>query len=393
MVSYRNYQLRTLARPDGYTGLDRLEATLPKRWYIDPSQYARELKHIWYRNWLYVCRADALPEPGSFKTYEIGDQNVLLVKDRHGEIRAFHNTCRHRGSRLVNQPEGRLGALALTCPYHAWVYKLDGRLFKTPNLMDDGGLDKSLYGLFPVALKNWRGFLFLCLAENPPPFEDMFNGAENLFANWPLEDLVVGHRATLSLACNWKLFWDNFNECLHCPGVHPSLSELVPIYGRGITGLKDDPKWKEKAEVQDPRYRGGIRTGAATWSMDGQLQGPVFPGLSDDERRIGALYMTLLPTGYWVCHPDYVRAVRIMPTGPTTTELHVEWLFAREALDMPGFDMSKIVDFVLSFLREDGGICEVNQLGLSALPFDEGVLLPPEYAVKDFQDWVRKQLR
>ena len=167
MVS-RDYQLRSLASPNGYTGLDRLEATLPKRWYIDPSQYARELKHIWYRNWLYVCRADALPEPGSFKTYEIGDQNVLLVKDRHGEIRAFHNTCRHRGSRIVNQPEGKLGALALTCPYHAWVYKLDGRLFKTPNLMDDGGLDKSLYGLFPVALKNWRGFLFLCLAEDPP---------------------------------------------------------------------------------------------------------------------------------------------------------------------------------------------------------------------------------
>ena len=83
--------------------------------------------------------------------------------------------------------------------------------------------------------------------------------------------------------------------------------------------------------------------------------------------------MTLLPTGYWVCHPDYVRVVRIEPVGPTHTKLHVEWLFARETLDAPGFDMSKIVDFVLEFLGEDGGICEVNQLGLSALPYEEGV--------------------
>jgi len=393
MVSYRTYELRMAARPDGYTGLDKLEATLPKRWYVDPSQYARELSQIWYRNWLYVCRADALAEPGSFRTYEIGDQNVLLVKDRHGEIRAFHNTCRHRGSRIVLEREGRLGALALTCPYHAWVYKLDGRLFKTPNLMDDAGLDKSLYGLFPVHLKNWRGFLFLCLAEAPPPFEAMFNGAEHVLANWPLEELAVGHREVLSIACNWKLFWENFNECLHCPGVHPGLSELVPIYGRGITGLRDDPDWQAKAEDKDPQIRGGIRTGAKSWSADGQMQGPGFPGLTDEERRIGALYVTLLPTGYWVGHVDYARVVRIVPVGPTATELHVEWLFSRETLDSPGFDKGKIVDFVLSFLREDGAICEVNQVGLSALPYDEGVLLPPEYAVKDFQDWVRQQLR
>ncbi len=387
-----SYRTRIAAHPDGYTGLDKAEATLPKRWYVDPGQYARELSRIWYRHWLYVCRADALPEPGSFKTYELGDQNILLVKDRHGEIRAFHNTCRHRGSRIVNEPEGRLGALALTCPYHAWVYKLDGRLFKTPNLLDDGGLDKAQYGLFPVPLKNWRGFLFLCLAENPPPFEEMFDGGDKTLANWPLEDLVVGHRATHRVACNWKLFWENFNECYHCPGVHPSLVKLMPIYGRGISGVQDDPKWKDNAQVQDPKFRGGVRSDAGTWSVDGHVQGPGFPNLSEYERKRGVVFMTLLPTGYWVGHPDYVRVVRIKPAGALATELQIEWLFARETLELPGFDLQKIVQFGLTVIQEDGHACEINQLGMNALPFDTGVLLPQEYSVKDFQDWVRKQL-
>jgi glycine betaine catabolism A len=166
----------------------------------------------------------------------------------------------------------------------------------------------------------------------------------------------------------------------------------MPIYGRGISGVQDDPKWKDNAEVQDPRYRGGVRADAGTWSVDGQVQGPGFPGLSDYERKRGVVFMTLLPTGYWVGHPDYVRVVRIKPAGPTETELQIEWLFAKETLELAGFDLKKIVDFGLMVIQEDGRACEINQRGMSALPFDEGVLLPQEYSVKDFQDWVRKQL-
>jgi len=387
-----SYRSRVAAHPDGYTGLDRPAASLPKRWYIDPGQHARELKHIWYRQWLYVGRADQLPGPGAFRTVEIGDQNVLLVKDRAGEIRAFHNTCRHRGSRIVLEPEGQLKALALTCPYHAWVYKLDGQLFRTPNVLDDGGVDKTQYGLFPVALKHWRGSLFLSLAESPPPFEAMFDGGEAALANWPLENLVVGRRETYTIASNWKIFWENFNECLHCPGVHPSLVKLVPIYGRGIMGAQDDPKWQEHRAEADPRYRGGVRADAGTWSADGQVQGPGFAGLSESERRRGMTFMQLLPTAYMVGHPDYVRIVRIRPLGPAQTELQAEWLFDPATLALPGFDLEKIVSFARRVIAEDGRVCEINQQGLAALPFEEGVLLPPEYSVKDFQEWVRKQL-
>jgi Rieske 2Fe-2S family protein len=170
------------------------------------------------------------------------------------------------------------------------------------------------------------------------------------------------------------------------------LSQLVPIFGRALLRERDDPNWRAHAEDQNPKFKGGLRAGAVTWSRDGNLTGTVFRGLSEQDRKTGQLYATSLPSAFIVGHIDYVRAVRVRPLGPEKTELRVEYLFAPEAMRDPRFDLSNVVDFADLVMTEDAEICEVNQRGLRALPHGGGVLMPEEYRVHSLQEWIRAQL-
>ena len=131
----------------GYRGLTELHQTLPAEYYLDAGHYQRELKAIWYRNWVYVCRAQILDEPRAFRTVGIGSQNVLVLRDENGELQAFHNTCRHRGSVLRSEPEGKLPTKSIICPYHSWSYSLQGELQRTPSKHCPAGFDKQMEDL------------------------------------------------------------------------------------------------------------------------------------------------------------------------------------------------------------------------------------------------------
>jgi glycine betaine catabolism A len=373
-----------------WDGLKRTESMLPSEQYYAPQCFERELQKIWHRQWVYLCRADALPEPLDYRTFQFGTQPLLLLRDEAGQLRGFFNTCRHRGSLLCSQPQGRLGAKSLTCPYHSWTYDLRGRLARIPRHGRDKLGDMSLY---PLALREWKGFLFASLhPQAPPPFETALDDGIDAMAHWPLPDLVVGHTQTWTLRCNWKVFWENYNECLHCPNVHPALSSLVPIYGRGIMRERDDPHWREHESSTDPRFKGGLRAGAESWSSDGRAGPHRFQGLTAEERRAGYHFVTALPSLYLVGHVDYVRAVRLWPAGPELTELQAEWLFAREALADPAFDRRNSIDFVTRVMSEDGAACELAQRGLHAAPHRAGVLLPEEYELHRFHEWLRGEL-
>jgi glycine betaine catabolism A len=375
-----------------FNGLKQPEPTLDSSWYIDPAHYQRELAAIWRRNWIYLCRADSLPAAPSFRTFAIGDQPILVVRDKEDRFRAFYNTCRHRGSTLCAAASGRLPAGSITCPYHAWSYRLDGTLAKIPSLRPPDYLDPKKLSLYPIALKNWRGFIYVNLGDPARGLAENFNSGRDSFGNWPLEELVVGRTLTKRLECNWKVFWENYNECLHCPGVHPALSSLVPIYRRGIMEPRDDPDWQSHKGSDDPSFAGGLRRGAATWSLDGQLVGKGFAKLTAEERRLGYQYMTSLPSHYMVLHTDHVRSTRLLPLGPEQMELEIEWLFPKETLADPTVDISRSCDFSAQVMSEDGAVCELTQRGLHAAPHLRGNLLPEDYDVFRFQQWVRGQL-
>ncbi len=379
------------ARP-GYNGLLAPEPTLPSRDYFAAEAFERDLKAIWHRNWVHVCRASELAEPLSFRTFRLGTQDVLIVRDETGVLRAFHNTCRHRGSQLCQAEKGRLKARLITCPYHAWSYSLRGDLVRAPSKALPDGFNKADYPLYDVALAEWRGFVFVNLdPDTATTPASSFDPASGDLSNWPLEDLVAGHRFTKLMKCNWKIFWENFNECLHCPGVHKHLSQLVPIYGRGLMARHDDPDWERHADNDAPEFSGGLKAGAETWSQDGRAHGPKFPGLSAAEQAAGQTYATHLPSMFVVGHVDYVRTVSLRPIGPEETELTAEWLFTPQALASESLELDNIVSFGKQVLEEDAAVCELNQRGLHSARHEAGVLMPEEYDIKRFHDWVRAE--
>jgi Rieske 2Fe-2S family protein len=149
-----------------FSGLRQLEYSLPSNWYYDPAQHALELQRIWYRHWIYLCRADSVATPGCFRTFTIGTQPVLIVRDDAGALRAFYNTCRHRGSMLCTEPAGHLPARAITCPYHAWSYRLSGELARIPSAGRAHHVPMHDTALYPIALRQWQGFVYVSLGES-----------------------------------------------------------------------------------------------------------------------------------------------------------------------------------------------------------------------------------
>jgi glycine betaine catabolism A len=376
----------------GYNGLTEHTPGLPADAYFDPRQYERELQRIWYRNWVYVGRSSDVARARAFRTFELGDQRILLVRDDRGVLQGFHNTCRHRGAALCRESDGLMRTGTIICPYHAWVYNLQGDLLRTSSKIHAGGFDVADYPLYKISVKEWNGFIFVALTEQPPAFEKIFDLPLDRLDAWPLEELVVGHTLLKTIESNWKIFWENYNECLHCPGVHPQLSQLVPIYGRGLLEERDDPDWRAHADDDDPKFKGGLRSGAASWSLDGKATGVPFAGLSEADRKAGHIYMTALPSVFLVGHIDYVRVVRLLPLAPERTELRVEYLFSPQTLADPNFDMRNIVDFTNLVMTEDAQVCELNQRGLRAGPHARGVVMPEEYVIRQFHEWLRAEL-
>lgn len=385
---------QTFDRNTDYRSLKNVEPSLPGSWYYDPAILEKEMARIFKREWLYVCHASALAKPLSYRTLQIGDQPIFILRDSDGSLQAYYNTCRHRGSILLQEESGQLKSKAIICPYHQWCYHSgDGRLIKTSSFADPAGFEKSDYGLYAISVREWRG----CIMVNLDPdavwdVEEIFFRSSGEVANYPLEDMVVGHVWRKEMGCNWKAFWENFNECLHCPNVHPELVDLVPLYGRRIVDRRDVPGWQDHEGDNDPKYRGGLRNNAETWSMDGSAQGHVISTLTDSDRDRGQIYTVSLPSMFIGAYSDHIRIVRLMPTGPEKTELVAEWLFTPETLNADDYDIGNVVDFAKIVMDQDLTACELNQRGLHSAPFEQGVLMPEEYYLKGFQDWVRQSM-
>jgi Rieske 2Fe-2S family protein len=366
--------------------LDHCPQSLPAKWFYDPEHYGLELRKIHARNWINAGRENDLA-PMTMKRLTVAGENLFLVKNHEGGIACFHNTCRHRGSELCNAEETRLKSKLITCPYHEWAYDLGGRLVRIPYATPTEDFRKEDHGLLKVNVKLWNGFIFVCLAEQPPDFDLAPDLGVHALDNWPMASLVTGHTYVDQIACNWKTFWENYNECLHCPGLHPELCEAIPIYKKGVMASNELPDW-----TPDQPVRTDLRPGSFTWSMDGRPCGPEFSRLTAEERARGQTFVTLWPTMYIVAHVDYVRAVTLTPLGPETTELRAQWLFPEATLKAANFDLANVTGLATLVMQQDAAACAMNQRGLKSSAFKAGRLMPQEFDVYNFHNWVRTQL-
>jgi Rieske 2Fe-2S family protein len=341
--------------------------TLPGSDYSSPGVFAVERERIFFRHWYYLGRDEGLAEPGDFRVADVCGESILLVRDREGELRAFYNVCRHRGSRLCDASAGRLKG-AIKCPYHAWSYGLDGRLIGTPNVRPDE-VDRATLGLTPVAVRVWEGFLFVNLADDPPPLEQAFGAADEpplSFARFAPGGLRVGRRTVVDVRANWKVLIENYHECLHCPTVHPELVQLLPAYRHGSV-------------IERGRADGGVglAEGATGFTATGTSSLPVLPGL---EGAAATAYFgcSIFPNAFLDLQVNTLVATALHPTAADATTVVAEYLFAPDAIADPAFDPSDVVDFTELVARQDYDVCERVQVGVSSRAYRHGV-----YAEKD----------
>jgi Rieske 2Fe-2S family protein len=296
------------------------------------------------------------------------------VRARGGGLRAFYNVCRHRGTLLCDEPAGRLRG-AIVCPYHAWSYSLEGDLLATPNVGTDAGLDRGSLGLRAIALDSWDGFLFVNLDPGARPLRDELArepAAPLSYARYRTSELRTARRIVYEVRANWKIVHDNYNECLHCPAVHPELAKIVPLYRRGL--------------VLDPARADGGATldeGLHTFTESGRSRLPALPGLSELDRRtyygysiLPNLLVNLLSTG--------VMSYTLYPRAADHTTILSEYLFRPEAIASPGFDCGDMVAFLDLVSVQDWGVCERAQRGQRSRGFVQGVLPPPDSLLHAF---------
>ena len=378
--------------------LERTQPTIPSEWYFDPGIFEREMDTIWTKEWLYVGRSDEVAERRDYKVVSIGDERIVLVRDLEGRLRAFHNTCRHRGSFLCTEDSGSFDGGSIVCPYHAWTYSLDGRLIATPHQLESADFDMGDYSLYGVAAGEWGGFMFINLSgEDAEPLEATLGDVPERFANFHTERLKVGATETYEMTVNWKVFWENFSECFHCPSVHPELSKVVPIFGKGLLSDMEDPTSDLDPDQieRDPatgRPKPRLGEGMVTWTMDGTTDLPYFPDLTDEEKATGHSFAVIRPSWFVAFHPDFLRVGQITARGPERTDLIVEWLFQESVLADPEFDARKHVDLGILITEQDALVCEYNQKGLHSNRHEHGLLTLQEHGVAAIHDYVRARL-
>ncbi|HSL98332.1 MAG TPA: aromatic ring-hydroxylating dioxygenase subunit alpha [Candidatus Deferrimicrobiaceae bacterium] len=369
-----------------------MEPSLPKAAYVAEDFFERERDGIFFREWFCVGRAETLRAAGDYLHVDVAGERILVVRTRAGDLRAHYDVCRHRGSRLVLDPPAPASADApepsghfkgvIRCPYHSWCYELDGRVRNAPFLGERDDFEPEAFGLHPVELGAWGGWLFVRLARpdraSSPTLADQLGAVPERLRRYPLEELRVARRIVYDVAANWKVVLENYNECYHCAGVHPELCKIVPAFKRRGGSELD---WDAGVPQAD---------GTFTFTFNGRTDRAPFPGLSpeEQERHKGELvYPNLMVS----LSADHVAAFTLLPRAPDRTTIVCDWLFHPSEIAKPTFDPSDAVDFWDLVNRQDWVICEATQSGMTSRAFDVGWYAPMEDMSLDIRRYVRER--
>jgi glycine betaine catabolism A len=337
--------------------------TLPGHDYHAAEVFDEERARIFHRVWTYAGRADQVAEPGACLALDVAGESVLVVRGRDGGLHGHFNVCRHRGSRLCDEGLHQLKG-AIKCPYHAWSYSHDGRLVGTPNVAADE-LDRDELSLWPISVEAWEGFLFVSLDPAPEPLRDWLarNGDTPLgFERFGLGSLRTAHTTVVDVPANWKIIIENYNECLHCPTVHPELVAIVPTYRSGSV-------------TDESRDDGGVALGEGmtTFSHTGRSALPLLQGM-DPVAANSYFGCVVFPNMFIDVTGTSAIATMLQARGPAHTRVVTEYLFTEYAISAPDFDPGEIVAFSELVAAQDYAVCERVQQGVSSKAFTHGIL-------------------
>jgi Rieske 2Fe-2S family protein len=371
---------------------EELEATLqpleratmlPPAAFLDRSLLEWELRYVFAGGWICAGHASAVAGPGTFVSREIGGEGFFVVGGEDGVPRAFHNVCRHRGARVVEEAEGAVRR-RLQCPYHAWSYDLEGKLRAAPHMDGIEDFDPGCFGLVEIGCAVVGGLVMVDLSCEAGQVEEHLGDLLPHLERYSNARLRRAGVHTYEVAANWKGIAENYNECMHCPGVHPELNALSNyMSGEGIYGAG--------------AWCGGSMTltgeGAETMGTGGgQAVRPPIATLEEADAR-NILYFALFPNALVSLHPDYVMLHTLWPREPGRTDVHCEFFFEPETIAAPGFDPSDAVGFWDQVNREDWHVCELAQKGVRSAGYSPGRYSAEEGDVHAFDSMVAARYR
>jgi Rieske 2Fe-2S family protein len=358
--------------------------TLPQQYFVSPQIFAEEQEKIFAKQWLLVGHQSQIVNVGDYVVQRVIGESLIVIRDKNQKVRGFYNVCRHRGTRLIEHRAGEADGIgqaecghlsAIQCPYHAWTYGLHGRLIGAPHMDEVPGFDKADYSLHPVNLALWEGFIFVNLADSPTPLEEWFAPLVGKFSHWNLPKLRSAKRIEYDVRANWKLIFENYSECYHCPGVHPALSKLTP-YDSAENDLSEGP------------FLGGfmkINKGKSLTMSGNACALPVGDAeAAGQQHRV--FYYSIFPNMLLSMHPDYVMVHQLWPKSPDRTLILCDWFFHPDAVrggrperggqpdrgGQPEFKPEDAIEFWDMTNKQDWHVCELSQQGIASRAYRPG---------------------
>jgi Rieske 2Fe-2S family protein len=352
---------------------------LPGEAYTSPEVFAWERAHFFEEGWVCVGRADELVKPGDQRALRVGNEGVLLVRDRNDRLNAFSNVCRHRGHELLVCDVDPINRGFVRCPYHRWTYDLDGSFKGGPGLAGQEGFDPNDpdHSLARVGADIWGGWIFVNVSGDALPLTEHIGDLDGLARPYEPERLFTAASHRYEVRANWKLIVENYHECYHCSEIHPDLCKISP------------PHSGDDFEPSGVVIGGSMRLvdEAVTMSFDGHSDGIRMRGLDDAGAR-HVHYVGVFPSVLLSFHPDYVMAHRFEPVAHDRTMIECSWLFPPEARAIAGFDPSYAVDFWDLTNRQDWAAVGSVQRGVGGRGFRQSPFSSRERCVHQVMSMV-----
>lgn len=375
--------------------------SLPQSFYIHSEVFDYEWEHIWKKYWLFAGTTADIPLSGDYFVYKVYTESVIIIRDSDGSIKAHFNTCRHRGSLICLEEQGR--TQKLTCPYHQWVYNKDGSLFKARLMPDD--FDKDAYGLHPVHLEIAEGFIFISLNDSPPDFSNVKKDFTPFLKPFHIDQAKVAVKKRYTLRTNWKLVGENFRECYHCGVAHPEYCSAV-IGANLVESAEHELKEKKKlwlakglatetVDFIDNSYhfavRYPLRPGVESYSTDGKRV--AIPIGAHQDYDAGVLGMVVYPNFWMDAVSDYMWTMRLTAVSPGCTILDLSWLVDKEAIEGIDYTIERLTEFWKITGEQDWQLCENSYCGIESSRYQPGPYAPGEADVVRYVDWYIERMK
>ncbi|MCB6182094.1 aromatic ring-hydroxylating dioxygenase subunit alpha [Leeia sp. TBRC 13508] len=368
--------------------------------YTDPDVYREDLAQIWHKEWIFAGHTFELEKAGQFITLQVGDFPVVIVRGTDGEIRAFHNVCPHRGSKLCNSSSGK--SAKLVCPYHKWTFSLEGKLQFAGNMGNE--FDPQSHGLKQVHAAIVETYIYVCVAETAPDFEGFRKALTPFVSPHNLADCKVAFESTIVEKGNWKLVFENNRECYHCEGNHPELLNSF-VENLSVAGVADDSDpelsafWdrcetaglpSQMVMSDNGQYRITripLSANASSYTMDGK---PAVNGRLDKSgvENIGALLYFNYPSTWNHFLGDHALSFRVLPLGPGETMVTTKWLVHKDAVEGVDYDLTRLTEVWIATNDQDRRLVEGTHAGVSSPAYQAGnYSAVAENGPSQFDDW------